>query len=69
MSNNQNGKEGIVNILVKRDDLTREEASSLVDDVMEQVYDILGTGDYSEAEEIWMSELGLEVDYLLALLT
>lgn len=69
MSNNSNGKEGIVNILVKRDDLTREEASSLVDDVMEQVYDILGAGDYSEAEEIWMSELGLEVDYLLALLT
>lgn len=34
MSNNSNGKEGIVNILVKRDDLTREEASSLVDDVM-----------------------------------
>lgn len=69
MSNNQNGKEGIVNILIKRDDLTREDASSLVDDVMEQVYEVLSTGDYSEAEGIWMSELGLEVDYLLALLT
>ena len=31
MSNNSNGKERIVNILIKRDDLTREEASSLVD--------------------------------------
>lgn len=69
MSNNSNGKERIVNILIKRDDITREEAASLVDDVMEQVYDVLSTGDYSEAEEIWMSELGLEVDYLLALLT
>lgn len=69
MSNNQNGKEGIVNILVKRDDFTQEEASSLVDDVMKQVYDVLSTGDYSEAEEIWMSELSLEIDYLLALLT
>ena len=69
MSNNQNGKESIVNILIKRDDLTRQDASSLVDDVMEQVYEVLSTGDYSEAEEIWMSELGLEVDYLLALLT
>lgn len=69
MSNNSNGKERIVNILIKRDDFTREEAASLVDDVMEQVYDVLSTGDYSEAEEIWMSELGLEVDYLLALLT
>lgn len=69
MSTGKNVKESIVNILVKRDDTTREEASSLVDSVVEQVYEVLSTGDYSEAEEIWMSELGLELDYLLALLT
>lgn len=69
MSSNVNGKETIVNILVKRDEVTREEASSLIDDVMEQVYASLTNGDDSEAEEIWMSEIGLEVDYLLALLT
>lgn len=69
MSNNQNGKESSMNVLIKRDDFTQEEASSLVDDVMKQVYAVLSAGDYSEAEEIWMSELGLEVDYLLALLT
>lgn len=69
MSTGKNVKESIVNILVKRDGTTREEASSLVDSVVEQVYDSLTNGDDSEAEEIWMSELGLEVDYLLALLT
>ena len=69
MSTDKNVKENIVNILVKRDEVTREEASSLIDDVMEQVYASLTNGDDSEAEEIWMSELGLEVDYLLALLT
>ena len=69
MSIDKKVKENIVNILVKRDDTTREEASSLVDSVVEQVYDSLTNGDDSEAEEIWMSELGLEVDYLLALLT
>lgn len=69
MSTDKNVKESIVSILVKRDDTTREEASSLVDSVVEQVYDSLTNGDDSEAGEIWMSELGLEVDYLLALLT
>ena len=69
MSTGKNVKESIVNILVERDDTTREEAASLVDSVVEQVYDSLNNGDASEAEEIWMTELGLEVDYLLALLT
>jgi hypothetical protein len=51
---------------MKRDSMTREEASSLVDDVMNMVYDAVACGD--DAEEIWMSELGLEPDYLMDLL-
>ena len=47
MSTGKNVKESIVNILVKRDDTTRAEASSLVDSVVEQVYDSLTNGDDS----------------------
>lgn len=66
MSKGSSGKDRVVNILMKRDSMSREEASSLVDDVMEMVYDAVANGD--DAEEIWMSELGLEPDYLMDLL-
>ena len=58
----------IENILMKRDGLTKEEAANEIKYTMEMVYDALANGDYEEAEEIWMDNLGLETDYLMMML-
>lgn len=58
--------EEIVQILMKRDGVTKEEAVSTVRAVIEMMevcnYDLM------ECEEIFMSELGLEPDYIPSLL-
>lgn len=58
----------IENILMKRDGLSREEAKNEIKYTMEMVYGALANGDYEEAEEIWMDNLGLETDYLMMVL-
>lgn len=58
----------IENILMKRDGLSREEAENEIKFTMEMVYDALANGDYEEAEEIWMDNMGLETDYLMMML-
>lgn len=58
----------IENILMQRDGLSREEAENEIKYTMEMVYDALANGDYDEAEEIWMDNMGLETDYLMMML-
>lgn len=52
----------VVNILMLRDGLTQSEAESLVKDVRNQMAEC--NYDPAECEDIFMSELGLEMDYL-----
>lgn len=61
--------ETIIKILMKRDKMTRNEAKVLVDEVYEEINYCLEQGDYDGAEDLVMSELGLEPDYLEILLT
>lgn len=58
----------IIKILCERDDYTKEEAKRLIQDTMTDVYICIANGDFDEAEEIFTSELGLEIDYLLMIL-
>lgn len=58
----------IEKILMQRDGLSREEAENEIKYTMEMVYDALANGDYEEAEEIWMDNIGLETDYLMMML-
>lgn len=58
----------IIRILMTRDGYTKEEAKEIYEEVMEEVYDAISTGDYSLAEDIFESDLGLEPDYLLNVL-
>lgn len=58
----------VVEILMKRDNLTRQEAVDLVHDVQDMLEDAIANGDYNEAEEIMYSELGLEMDYIYDLI-
>lgn len=59
----------IIKILMKRDKMTRNDAKALVDEVYEEINYYLEQGDYDSAEDLVMSDLGLEPDYLEILLT
>ena len=54
----------IVEILMRRDNVTKEEAQHTLDVVKQEVQDAIAVGDYDEVEEIVASELGLELDYI-----
>lgn len=54
----------IINVLMKRDGMSMEEALSRYSDVKKLMLDAVDRGSYSEAEDILADELGLEVDYI-----
>lgn len=58
----------VINILCKRDGYTKNEAKAIIEDVMAEISVCIENGDYWEAEDIFQSELGLEIDYLLMIL-
>lgn len=58
----------LVRTLMERDGVTRDEAERMVDEVREEILEAVYDGDYSEAEEIMLSELGLEMDYIYDIL-
>lgn len=62
------GTEKIIRIIMKRDGLSHEEASQVVNDAREAMLEAAANEDYDEAEEIMYSELGLEMDYLFDLI-
>lgn len=53
----------VIEILMERDGLTREEAAALIVEVREQMIN-----HPYDADEILMDELGLEMDYLFDIL-
>lgn len=55
--------ERIIKILMERDGDTREEAQERIQEVKYMMEDC--NYDPSECEEIFMSELGLEMDYII----
>lgn len=56
--------EEIVNILMRRDGITRNEAQNLIDECMDEMSGSFYIGDYRTCEDIFASYLGLEPDYL-----
>ena len=57
-------KRTVIDILMERDNVTREEAQHTLNVVRSEVEDAIAVGDYDEVEEIVASELGLEMDYI-----
>lgn len=57
--------ENIVSILMKRDGITKREARSRFNSCKRLLFEAIANGNYSEAEDIIMSELGLEPDYII----
>lgn len=62
------GIDRIIKILMNRDDLSKEEAMEVVKETKEMVESAIRSGDYTAAEDIFMEELGLEIDYMVSLL-
>ena len=60
--------EEIINILMKRDGLSFEEARRQCEDTVTEVRMAVSSGDFLLAEELMMSDLGLESDYLMDIL-
>lgn len=58
----------IINILMRRDGISENEARNLVEDCMIEIHEAIAAGRYIEAEDIFMDWLGLEPDYLIQIL-
>jgi hypothetical protein len=56
----------IVDILVKRDGISRKEAEAVVEDIRERILN--GEIDAFDIDDVMMDELGLEPDYILDLI-
>lgn len=59
--------EKVIKILMQRDGLSRGEAEEVIRNCLHIIY--MNLDDPCECEEIWMEETGLEVDYLMEVLT
>ena len=60
--------EKIINILMKRDGISFEEARRQCEDTVDEIHMAIASGDYMLAEELMMSDLGLEPDYIMDIL-
>lgn len=60
--------EKVVDILMRRDNLTKQEAQNLISQVKNDISDAICSGDYDLVEDIMYSDLGLEMDYIDQLL-
>lgn len=58
----------IIEILMKRDGISVNEAENLIEDCSEEMESAIMRGNYQECEDILASYLGLEPDYLDAFL-
>lgn len=56
----------IVDILVKRDGISRKEAEAVVENIRERI--LSGEIDVFDIDDVMMNELGLEPDYILDLI-
>lgn len=61
-------KNTIVNILVRRDGISREEAEDIINNCQWELNNAFASGNIDEAEEIVEDWLGLEPEYLEAFL-
>lgn len=59
---NRVSEKEIVEIFMRRDGMTREDAIELLEEAYSAVQEAILDGD--DAEEVWMEETGLELDYL-----
>ena len=54
----------IINLLINRDGISYDDAKEAYFDCKAAVMDAIDSGDFTEVDEILMSELGIEPDYI-----
>lgn len=54
----------IISILMKRDNLTREEATNVYQEAKARIDEAIANDSVFEVEDIMMEEFGLEMDYI-----
>lgn len=54
----------IIEILMRRDNLSKEDACAEIKATWEEIQDAITEGDLDQCEDILMNNLGLEPDYL-----
>ena len=62
------GHERIIDILIRRDEITLEEAREQVEETVILINESVESGSYCEVEDVLAGELGLEMDYIFDLL-
>lgn len=62
------GVKQVAKILADRDQLCMEDAVQTVNEALRMVNNYIESGEYMEAEDIWMGYTGLETDYLMMIL-
>lgn len=60
--------EEVIQILMRRDDLTREEAIEEIKEFKQEANSLMKEGRFWEVEDLLIDYLGLEPDYLIALM-
>ena len=60
--------EEVIQILMRRDDLTREEAIDEIKNFKQEAKSLMEDGRFWEVEDLLIDYLGLEPDYLMALM-
>ena len=59
----------VINLIARRDNISVLEATNIVSECMDEMEEAVAQGYWQEAEDILMSYLGLEPDYLDILMT
>ena len=62
------GVKRVVNILMSRDGLSKEDAIEEIKIFREDAQEAIDNGDFDEVEEMLMNDLGLEPDYIFDLI-
>lgn len=64
------GKNRVVKILMQRDNLSKQDAEMLIEDVKQEIDEILleDSMNYTAIEDIMLYDLGLEMDYIFDIL-
>lgn len=62
------GKDAVVEILVRRDGMDKDEAQKLVDEFQQELKDLPDGTSFDEVQEMFEDYFGLEPDYLIAFL-
>lgn len=58
----------VIGILSERDDMSPADAKDFLNEVLAEIQDLIDQGLYTEAEDMWLVEMGLEPDYLMDIL-